>query len=51
LVWLERSLIVRTDNRRVEEMKESLRLKVGGVQLVGRRVSGSISKLKKLASE
>lgn len=49
VVWVNGSLIVRTDNLRLEEMKESLALSAGGVKLETRRVSGSIGKLKRLA--
>jgi hypothetical protein len=49
VVWVNGSVIVRTDNLRVEEMKETLSLRGGGVRLIPRRVSGSIGKLKKLA--
>ncbi len=49
VVWVNGSLIVRTDHLRLPEMKESLAMKAGGVELVTRRVSGSIGKLKRLA--
>ena len=49
VVWVNGSVIVRTDNVRLDEMKESLSLRGGGVKLSPRRVSGSIGKLKRLA--
>lgn len=49
VVWVNGSVIVRTDSLRLEEMKESLALRAGGVKLETRRVSGSIGKLKRLA--
>jgi hypothetical protein len=49
IVWLENGLIVRTDNVRLAEMKESLALKVGETELQTWRVSGSIGKLKRLS--
>ena len=51
LVWLERGLIVRTDVVQLEEMKRGLALRVGEVELATKSVSGSISKLKKMAKE
>jgi hypothetical protein len=48
VVWLRDSLIVRTDHRRLTEMELTLSMKVGETSLVTRRVSGSISKLKRL---
>jgi hypothetical protein len=48
VVWLKDSLIVRTDHLRLTEMELTLAMKVGETTLVTRRVSGSISKLKRL---
>jgi hypothetical protein len=51
VVWFKGSLIVRTDQLRRPEMEQSLAMRAGGTALVTRRVSGSISKLKRLAEE
>ena len=48
VVWLRDSLIVRTDHLRLAEMEQTLAMRVGETALVTRRVSGSISKLKRL---
>ena len=48
VVWLRDSLIVRTDHLRLPEMEQTLAMRVGETALVTRRVSGSISKLKRL---
>jgi hypothetical protein len=48
VVWLGDSLIVRTDHLRLAEMEQALAMRVGETALVTRRVSGSISKLKRL---
>jgi hypothetical protein len=48
VVWLGDSLIVRTDHLRLPEMQQALAMRVGETALVTRRVSGSISKLKRL---
>jgi hypothetical protein len=49
MVWVERSLIFRTDHVRLPEMKLSLVLKLGDVTLIPKMASGSISKLKRAA--
>ena len=48
VIWLNGSLIVRTDHLRLAEMQQSLAMTAGGTALATRRVSGSISKLKRL---
>ncbi len=48
VIWLNGSLIVRTDHLRLAEMQQSLVMTVEGTSLATRRVSGSISKLKRL---
>ncbi|MDA4113411.1 MAG: hypothetical protein OK474_05125 [Thaumarchaeota archaeon] len=48
VVWFGDSLIVRTDHLRLPEMEQTLAMRVGETALVTRRVSGSISKLKRL---
>jgi len=50
VIWYEGSLIVRTDQLRLAEMEQTLAVKVGDTKLMPRRVSGSISKLKREAS-
>jgi len=50
LVWLEEGLIVRTDVERLSAVKAALALTVGDIQLETRSVSGSISKLKRMAA-
>lgn len=49
VVWLEDGLIVRTDQDHIMEVQKTLALRAGEIQLVPMRVSGSISKLKRLA--
>lgn len=49
MVWIGRSLIFRTDQLRLPEMKLSLALRSGDVSLTPRMASGSISKLKSAA--
>ena len=49
MVWVGNSLIFRTDQLRLPEMKLSLVLRVGEVTLTPRMASGSISKLKRAA--
>ena len=48
VIWVKDSLIVRTDHIRLAEMEQTLSMRVGETALVTRRVSGSISKLKRL---
>jgi hypothetical protein len=48
VVWVKDSVIVRTDHMRLAEMEQTLSMRVGETALVTRRVSGSISKLKRL---
>ncbi len=48
VVWVNGSLIVRTDHLHLAEMEQTLAMKVGESELAARRVSGSISKLKRL---
>ena len=48
VIWFEGSLIVKTNHFQVAEMERSLALTVGDKSLVPARVSGSISKLKRL---
>jgi hypothetical protein len=49
VIWFRGSLIVRTDQVRLAEMEQALAMKVGETRLTPRRVSGSISKLKREA--
>ena len=49
-VWLERGLIVRTDNVELESVKAALEVTAGGVSLKPTLTSGSIGKLKKAAA-
>ena len=49
VIWFRGSLIVRTDHLRLAEMEQSLAMRLGATALTTRRVSGSISKLKRLA--
>jgi len=49
MVWVGSSLIFRTDQLRLPEMKLSLIIKVGEATLVPESASGSISKLKRAA--
>ena len=49
MVWAGKSLIFRTDQLRLPEMKLSLVLRLSGVTLTPRMASGSISKLKRAA--
>ena len=51
MVWLERGLIVRTDIEHLAEMKAVSALRVGETKMVTKSASGSISKLKRMASE
>jgi len=46
-VWLERGLIVRTDNVEVDEVRAALEVGFGEVSLKSALTSGSIGKLKK----
>jgi|GEM_PF-2456635 hypothetical protein len=48
VVWVKDSVIVRTDHIRLAEMEQTLSMRIGETALVTRRVSGSISKLKRL---
>jgi hypothetical protein len=48
VVWVKDSVIVRTDHIRLAEMEQTLAMRIGETALVTRRVSGSISKLKRL---
>jgi len=48
VIWVNGSLIVRTDHLRLAEMEQTLAMKLGDSALAPRRVSGSISKLKRL---
>jgi hypothetical protein len=50
MVWVGNSLIFRTDQHRLVEMKLSLELRVGDVVLSPKSASGSISKLKRAAA-
>ena len=50
MVWLDGGLIVRTDVEHLVEMKGGPAFRVGGTELVTRSASGSISKLKRMAS-
>jgi hypothetical protein len=47
MVWLEDSLIIRTDQLTLPDIKQSLVVRAGGVTLTPRLASGSISKLKR----
>ncbi|MDG6925238.1 MAG: hypothetical protein JRN09_01665 [Nitrososphaerota archaeon] len=47
MVWIGNSLIFRTDQLRLPEMKLSLVIRVEGAVLTPRAASGSISKLKR----
>jgi hypothetical protein len=49
MAWVGKSLIFRTDQVRLPEMKLSLVLKLGDVTLTPTMASGSISKLKRAA--
>jgi hypothetical protein len=49
MVWMGNSLIFRTDQLRLPEMKLNLVIRVGGAKLVPKSASGSISKLKRAA--
>src|SRR5580658_951893 len=49
MVWVGNSLILRTDHRTLPEMKLGLVVRAGGITMVPRRASGSISKLKRAA--
>jgi hypothetical protein len=49
MVWVGNSLIFRTDQLRLPEMKLSLVIRFGEVTLAPRSASGSISKLKRAA--
>ncbi len=49
IVWVGRSLIFRTDQLRLPEMKASLVLRLGELTLTPKMASGSISKLKSAA--
>jgi hypothetical protein len=49
MVWVGNSLIFRTDQLRLPEIKLDLVIRVGGVSLVPKSASGSISKLKRAA--
>lgn len=48
-VWVENSLIIRTDQLTLPEIRENLAISAGGVSLTPRLSSGSISKLKRVA--
>ena len=50
MVWEGNSLIFRTDQHRLVEMKLNLELRVGDVLLLPKSASGSISKLKRAAA-
>ncbi|MDA4123049.1 MAG: hypothetical protein OK456_07720 [Thaumarchaeota archaeon] len=50
MVWVERGLIVRTDPEHLIEMRTGDRVKFGETEMVSRLTSGSISKLKRMAS-
>jgi len=50
-VWSEHSLIVKTDNQDVSQVRELLEVGVDGVVLKSRLTSGSIGKLKKALSK
>ena len=49
VVWVKDGVIVRSDHLRRAEMEGALTLRIEGASLVPTRVSGSISKLKRLA--
>jgi hypothetical protein len=49
MVWADDGLIFRTDQLRLPEMKLSLRIRIGEVEMVPKLASGSISKLKRAA--
>ncbi len=49
VVWTMGRVIVRTDQLRLAEMERTLAMSAGGFVLAPKRVSGSISKLKRLA--
>jgi len=49
MVWVNGSLIFRTDHKSLPEMKLGLELRVGDARLVPTKASGSISKLKRAA--
>jgi hypothetical protein len=49
MVWVGNSLIFRTDQLRLPEMKLSLVIRFGEVTLAPKSASGSISKLKRAA--
>jgi len=49
MVWVGKSLIFRTDQLRLPEMKLSLVLRLGDLTLTPTMASGSISKLKRAA--
>lgn len=51
LTWLERGLIVRTDVDHLGEFGGASPLRVGSTELKTRLTSGSISKLKRAASD
>ena len=51
MVWLERGLIIRTDADHLAEMKAVSALRAGETEMVTKSVSGSISKLKRMASQ
>jgi hypothetical protein len=50
MLWLDRGLIVRTDVEHLIEMKWGPAFRVGDTELVTVSASGSISKLKRMAS-
>jgi hypothetical protein len=50
VVWTKGRVIVRTDQLRLAEMERTLAMSAGGTVLAPMRVSGSISKLKRLAN-
>jgi hypothetical protein len=49
MVWIRNSLIFRTDQLKLQEMKLGLAIRVGEAVLLPRQASGSISKLKRAA--
>jgi len=51
MVWLDGGLIVRTDVEHLIEMKWGPAFRVGETLLATERASGSISKLKRMASD
>jgi hypothetical protein len=51
MVWLDQGVIVRTDPEGLLEMKWGPAFRVGATELVTKSASGSISKLKRMASD